>query len=221
MIRMVGHPVAKWGGTVLAVGALAVLVVPAAARAQDVRVSTSLGVYLPLGFGGALIVEPGFEKHQIQAGVLFGRMALRVHPRLSVEGELGYGRGMVAIRDSSRARVVSDIKSALWTTNVRALYWVIPNNERRLSMYVGSGVGLLGRSGEAFVDTPAKTRGALLALAGASTILGRRNHGPSIRFELEDHITWAQFNVGLPNQTRARTVHDIIWSVGLSFRVRR
>jgi hypothetical protein len=197
--------------------AIAIAIVPLTASAQAVRVSPALGIYLPIG--GALIVEPGFEKHQIQTGLLFGRVAVETRQLLSLEAEFGYGKGMVAIRDTARPRVVSDIRASLWTADVRGLLRLTDESTKLIVPYLGVGGGLVGRSGEAYADTPAKTRGAAVLLAGGTATTGRRGRGPRIRFEIADYLTWSQFNEGLPTQTRGRMVHDIIWSFGLSFRV--
>ncbi len=200
------------------------------ARAQAtfrpvVRFTPALGLYLP--FSGYIINEPqrgavpALSKRQIHTGIAYGRLALWPRPRLGLEATLAYGRGMVAVKDSTQPRVVADIGSTLWLANLTGMYRLVPDTRRRLSIFTGAGVGLVGRSGQAWEDTPARTKGTVVLLAGGSAALGYRNDGPAFRFQLEDHISWAQFNVGLPSQTRARLHHDLIWTLGATVNVWR
>lgn len=201
----------------IAVAVLAAAV-PGLTEAQvrrELRFSPGLGVYLPLG--GPMIDEPALRKTQIITGLAIGRLAFWMHPRFAVEGAVQYGKGQVAIRDSSAARVVSDIQANLWLASLRGLFRLTPDTHRKLSIYVGSGVGLVGRGGQAFIDTPAKPGGSIMFVAGGTGTLGKGKRGPAFRFELEDNVMRTQFSVGLPNQTRAQTHHDIIWSLGVSF----
>lgn len=207
-------------GIITAVSA-AILFGPQDSGAQEVRITPALGIYLPLGVGGKLIDERSLYKAQIQTGILFGRALVRAEPWLDLEAEAGWGRGMLVIRDSSRSRVVTDVPSTLWMLDLRGLLRLSPaaRASRRLSPYVGLGAGVVGRHGEAYSDTPARTRPSGVVLLGVDAALGRRGRGPAVRFELSDRFSRAQFNVGLPTETRARIVHDIVWSWGISFRV--
>ncbi|MSR07700.1 MAG: hypothetical protein EXR93_11635 [Gemmatimonadetes bacterium] len=202
----------------LIVAAVLVGTGPGVAQGQvrrEVRFSPGIGVYMPLG--GPMIDEPGLRKQQIITGLAIGRLVFWFHPRFGIEGAMQYGKGQVAVRDSTAARVVSDLRATLWLANLRALVRLTPDTHRRLSMYVGSGLGVVGRSGQAFLDTPATPDESVVFVAGGTAVLGKGKRGPAFRFELEDNVSRSQFNVGLPNQTRALTHHDIIWSLGLSF----
>jgi len=220
-----GRPFARWRYALLAAVGVGIATPGAVAQAQTpfkptVRFTPSLGLYLP--FSGYLIDEPqrgtvpALSKRQIQTGIAFGRMALWFRRRVAVEGSCGYGRGMVAIHDSTQARVVSDIGATLWLANVTGLYRVVPDTKRQLSLFTGAGVGVVGRSGQAWLDTPARTVASAVVLVGVSAALGRRDDGHAIRLQVEDNLTSAHFNVGLPSETRVRLHHDLIWSLGIS-----
>ena len=212
-MRHAGRPV-----LLIAIAVLTAVAAPGMARAQvrqELRFSTGLGVVIPLG--GPMIDEPGLRKTQIITALAINRLVFWVNPRFGFEGALQLGKGMVAIRDSSAARVVSDIQADLWLANMRALYRVTPDVDRKLSMYVGSGLGVVGRGGRAYADTPASTDASILFVAGGTAVLGKGKRGPAFRFELEDNVMRSQFNVGLANQTQPRIHHAIIWSLGVSF----
>ena len=182
---------------------------------QELRFSPGLGVYLPVG--GPMIDEPGLRKQQIITGLAINRLVFWFSRKFAVEGAVQLGKGQVAVRDSTAARVVSDIRANLWLANIRGLYRVTPDTQRRLSMYVGTGIGVVGRGGQAYIDTPATPDPSVLFVVGATAVLGKGKRGPAFRIELEDNVTRTQFNVGQANQTRPRTHHDIIWSLGVSF----
>jgi len=183
-------------------------------RSGLVRISPVVGLSLP--FGGPFINESWLHKQQVTSAILGGRIDVAMVPFLGLELGVGAGRGLVAVRDSSNQ--VRDIPATIYLSSAKAVLWVNPHIRDGIVMHVASGMGLIGRSGKAWRDTKPSSGAvpAWIVALGGDARLSRR--GPmEFRFELEDYITSAQFNVGLPTQTRALLHHDIVWSLGVSF----
>lgn len=182
-------------------------------KGVQVRISPSLGISLP--FGGPFVDEAFLEKNPVASAVLSGRIAVSAAPHFGLEASLAVGRGLVAVRDS--LKTVRDHPATVFLASTRGLFQFNPPGWEGLSLHVGPGVGLIGRGGRAWVDTrPRRVVPALVAAAGVTASLGKRSP-VRFRLELEDFISRAQFNVGLPTETRALLHHDLIWSLGLSF----
>ncbi|MBI4502550.1 MAG: hypothetical protein HY700_15495 [Gemmatimonadetes bacterium] len=181
-------------------------------RGVQVRLDPSLGASLP--FGGALIDEASLHKQQVTSAVFAGRLAVSPSRHFGFEGTIGFGRGLIAIRDSSNH--VRDVTATLVLSSLKTVFRFNPNS-RGVVMHVASGPGLISRGGKAWADTPPRgAQPAWVISAGGSARLTRRGK-VDFRFELEVFLSWAQFNVGLPTETRSLLHHDIIWSFGLSF----
>ena len=134
---------------------------------------------------------------------------------LGVEASAAVGRGLVAVRDSTNS--VRDIPATFVLSSVKGVLVVNPGVRDGIVLHVATGPAVIARSGRAWADTrPAGVAPALAIAAGGSAALGK--HTPwAFRFELEDVITRAQFNVGLATETRPLLHHDLIWSLGFSF----
>ena len=182
-------------------------------RSGVVRLSPVLALSLP--FGGPFINESYLHKQQVTSAILGARVEVAVKPFLGFEVGLGAGRGLVAVRDSTNR--VRDIPATVYLSSAKAVLWVNPHIKDGIVMHVASGLGFIGRTGRAWRDTrPSGIVPAWVVAFGGDARLSRR--GPlEFRFELEDYISTAQFNVGLPTQTRALLHHDIVWSLGISF----
>lgn len=191
---------------------------PSAVSAQapgglQVHLSPSLGVSLP--FGGPFIDEASLKKHPVAAAVFAARLAVTPTPHLGVQASLALGRGLVAVRDS--LNTVTDIPSTVVLSSLKGALHFNPHTRTGVSMHVSSGLGLIARSGRAWADTrPPSVVPAWVMSAGGSARLSRRG-SVYFRFELEDFISRARFNVGLPTETRALWHHDLIWSLGFMF----
>lgn len=178
----------------------------------QVRLNPSLGVSLP--FGGTFIDEAYLKKHSVTAAVLTARLGVTVVRHFGFEGSLAVGRGLVAVRDS--LNTVKDIPGTVLLGSLKGVLEFNPNTPD-VAMHVSSGVGLIGRSGRVWADTrpPSAVPAWVIAVAGTSK-LSRRSR-LAFRFELEDFISRARFNVGLPTETTAVWHHDLIWSLGFTF----
>jgi hypothetical protein len=182
-------------------------------RSGVVRLSPVLALSLP--FGGPYINESWLHKQQVTSAILGGKIDVALVPFLGLELGVGAGRGLVAVRDSTNR--VRDIPATLYLSSAKAVLWINPHIKDGVIMHVSSGVGLIGRTGKAWRDTrPSGAATAWVVALGGDARLSRR--GPmEFRFELEDYISTAQFNVGLPTETRPLLHHDIVWSLGVSF----
>lgn len=196
---------------------LASVLAPGSVHAQKrsgvVRLSPSLGLSLP--FGGPFINEMDLHKQQVTSAILSARLEYAFMPFLGVQVGLGAGRGLVAIRDSLNQ--VRDVPATMVLSHIKGTLWINPHIHDGVIMHVSTGLGLIGRSGKAWRDTkPGGIVPAWVVSLGGDARLSRR--GPvEFTFELEDYISTAQFNVGLPTETRPLLHHDIIWSLGISF----
>lgn len=190
---------------------------PGTAAAQQrsgvqVRLNPSLGVSLP--FGGTFIDEANLKKHSVTSAILAARLGVTVVPHLGFEGHVAVGRGLVAIRDSLNR--VSDHPATVLLGSLKGVLSFNPNTPD-VAIHVSSGVGLITRGGPAWADTrPQSVVPAWVIAIGGTSKITRR--GPlAFRFELEDFISSARFNVGLATETRPVLHHDLIWSLGFIF----
>jgi len=182
-------------------------------RAGVVKLTPAVSLSLP--FGGAFIDESALHKQQVTSALLALRLGYNITPALGLEAGLAAGRGLVAVRDSTNA--VHDIPANLFLSSFKGVLTVNPGVRNGITMHVASGVGLIARGGRAWQDTrPASVIPAWVIGFGGNARLSQR--GPvEFRFELEDYLSRAQFNIGLPTETRPLLHHDIVWSLGLSF----
>jgi hypothetical protein len=168
-----------------------------------------------LPFGGAFIDERSLHKQQVTSAILSARLDYTATMSLGVEWGVSAGRGLVAVRDSNNS--VHDIPGTILLSNLKGVLWLNPKIKNGIMVHVASGMGLIGRSGKVWQDTKPKgiSPAWVIGLGGNAKLTPK---GPvEFRFELEDYVSQAQFNVGLPTQTRALLHHDLVWSLGLSF----
>ena len=95
-------------------------------------------------------------------------------------------------------------------------------------MYVGAGAGVVSRGGSAWRYNSGVTVPAFVATIGTRTPLYglrvRRPYPPPrvvMRLELSDYVSRAQFDKGLPTETRPLTHHDVTVSVLFAFPINR
>jgi hypothetical protein len=196
------------------------LLAPSSIKAQirsgfQVRINPSLGVALP--FGGPLINEARLEKNKVMAALFSTRIMVSPGRRFGVEASVALSRGLVAVRDS--ADFVRDIPAMLVLTGIKGVMRINPGIRDGVGLHIGAGPGFISRSGRAWIDTrPKGPTMAWIISGGGSARLSPRS-SIVFRVELEDYISWAQFNVGLPTETRALLHHDLIWSLGLTITI--
>jgi hypothetical protein len=188
---------------------------PLPARAQ-IQVAPSLGVYVPIG--GDLIEEfdtdgrPRLKKRQIGGGVLTTRVTAWLNGSLGFEGSLAISPALVAIHDS--LMTVRDVRAILLLASARGVLRLTPERLSEWTVDVAGGVGAIRRSGKAWADTPASATVAFVLAVSARRRIGKPS-GIAFRFDLEDYMSWAQFNRGLATQTRSQLHHDLTWTIGL------
>ena len=71
------------------------------------------------------------------------------------------------------------------------------------------------RIGSAWSDTPTKPAFALVLGAGAMAPLTPRG-GTAFRIDLEDYLSFAQFELSDGTRSKAHPYHDLVWSIGLA-----
>ena len=140
-----------------------------------------------------------------------------------VAGTINLSPSDVALSDTAGTH---DYASLVVLASVRALYAFSPLHFRPLpgrreipwSFYVGAGLGMANRSGAVWNYSSGLTSPALLLNVGVRTAVGGRT---VLRFDVEDYISRAQFDKGLPSETAARMHHDLLFSMSIAFRVIR
>jgi hypothetical protein len=151
--------------------------------------------------------------------MLGARITAWVSGRLAAEGMLAFSPSPVAVSSNGRT---TDVAGAVLLASVRALVNVTslpdghPDDPTTWHLMLGAGAGLVHRGGPAWENTSGVTAPALVLTAAART---RITASLSWRVSLEDFISWAQFDRGLPSQTRARVHHDLVASLAVALRV--
>lgn len=196
----------------------AALVFLAAHATAQVQFSPSFGVYIPhgvplleeRGVGGS----EGLRKQAVGAPVFTTRAGMALSSLLGLEATLSYSPGLIAVHSSTGR--VDDISAGLVLASARTIFRLTPESATKFSIHAASGVGVVTRIGNAWSDTPASPAFALVLGAGAKAPLTNKGTGPSFRVDLEDYLSWAQFELEDGTQTKARPYHDLVWSIGLS-----
>ena len=119
-----------------------------------------------------------------------------------------------------------DHSSAVLLTSARVVYAFTPmlfkplpgKRELPWSFYVAAGLGIVNRSGAVWNYSSGLTAPVLLLNTGVRTAVGNR---AVLRFDLEDYLSRAQFDKGLATETAARTHHDFVLGLSVSYRVHR
>jgi hypothetical protein len=194
---------------------------PLPARAQ-VELAPVIGMYWPIGewtqqSDGGTGFAP--RRHQIPAAVLGARLAVSTSKRLAFEGTVAFSPSQVAV---STEGGISDIRAGVLLASARALFKVAtladgtPDDGMGWEVMLGAGAGLVHRGGSAWENTSGVTAPAVVLTAATRTHIA----GPvMLRLGVEDFVSWAQFDKGLPSQMRARLHHDVIGSLGVVIRL--
>jgi hypothetical protein len=141
-------------------------VVPVRARAQEFTFTPQIGLYVPtenlaeLTNGGA---------YRLDAGPSFGaRFGLRFGSRIAVDVSGNYVPTTLSLPEGSTD---SDKEAKLFTGAAQLVVFLLPNTSP-VAVYLNGGLGLVGRSGEAFTNASDKSDLAGVFGAGAAIRLG-------------------------------------------------
>jgi hypothetical protein len=204
---------------IVALASVAVMPSPSAVSAQ-LEISPSIGFYVP--HGANLLksrVQQGdrfsLRKKAVGGPVFTTRLSAWVTRHLGLEGTVAYSPALIAIHSTSGS--VSDVAQHLVLASARSVLRINPDSLRKsVNIHVASGVGIVSRTGAAWEDTPPVSPSVAFVLAaGGQTRLGRT---VLFRFELEDYVSWIDFQEG---QHSTRLYHDLIWSLGLGIPIGR
>jgi hypothetical protein len=196
----------------------ATLLAPSTGLTQTVDIGGHAGWYHPLA---SLIEGPPIEK-RLQAAVMVGVDAVVwTSGRLGFAGKVGYAYSRVAVIQPGS---VTDRSASVILASARVLFAVTPlaigagATARLWSVYVGAGPGLASRSGGVWSYASGRTSPALVLSVGVQSAVEAQY---TLRCDLEDYISRAQFNAGMPGATMARLHQDLTFSLSLSYRIRR
>ncbi len=188
------------------------LAVPRALMAQARwDVGPQVGIYVPLG-----ILFDGFDqsrgvvvtKKQITTLVFGASVAFAITERWGLEGNVGYSRGLVAVKGPTST---VDVAASVAIASARG-FLVISRPSPSLAVRLASGFALISRSGRAWSATRGTTDGAVVLAVGVRS--GSPESRTAISFELEDYISWAQFDDSMNRLHQA-----VILQLGLAFRI--
>ncbi|HUL03390.1 MAG TPA: hypothetical protein VLV16_09210 [Gemmatimonadales bacterium] len=210
-------------GCVIAVGLLA----PDSGAAQAVDIGLAAGVYFPIG----ALVQTGSESHpatffqqRLQiTPMLSGNAVVWTSDRFGIQGAVTYCPSTLAVQDSSG---ISDHHSSVVLASIRALYAFSPmpfkpppgKREAPWSFYVGLGAGVVSRSGNVWTYTSGLVAPAAVFDVGVRTPLGGRS---VLRINIENYLSVAQFDKGLPTETEARLHGDLAFNATFAYRLKR
>jgi len=205
----------------------ACLFAPATGLAQHVDIGFSAGFYVPVGAlvkSGSKSSPATFYEQRLQGTPTLGaNVTVWTSHHLGFAGTINFSPSDVALSDTAGTH---DYASLVMLASARGLYAFSPlhfkpppgRRDTPWSFYVGAGVGLVSRSGAVWNYSTGLTAPALLLDVGVRTAVGGR---AVLRFDIEDYISVAQFDKGLPTETEARTHNDLIFSLSVAYRVVR
>lgn len=200
---------------------------PATGLAQQTDVGLNIAFYVPFGS----LVESGvksspatFYQQRLQATpALGGNITVWTSDHIGFSASFSVSPADVAVTDTTGTH---DHSSTVVLAGARVIYAFTPllfkppagHREIPWSFYVGGGLGVVSRSGSVWTYSSGLTAPALLLDVGVRTAMGGRS---ILRFDVEDYISQAQFDKGLPTETESRIHHDFLFSITLSYRVKR
>lgn len=202
------------------------LLVPATALAQ-IDLGFSVGWYNPVGAlvqSGDKATPATYFQQRLQGTPTLGaNLIYWTSKRIGIAGSMHISPSDVAQTDTTGTH---DHSSTVVLASARVIYafspllFKPPPGRRDLpwSFYVGLGAGVASRSGAVWTYSSGLTSPALVFNAGTQTAVGSR---ALIRFDVEDYLSRAQFDKGLPTETEARTHNDLILSLSVAYRVHR
>jgi hypothetical protein len=202
------------GGFALA--AVTIVVGPASAAAQ-VELVPAIGFYNPIG-GWTQQEDDGTGypplRRQLGTAIFALRLSVPLSSRVAVQAGFGVTPSQVAV---STASGTVDINAGVYLGSARVQFTAAtftdgPKHDRvRWDFLLGLGAAVVHRAGTAWENTSGVTAPALVLEGGFAVGM--------FRLMLEDYVSWAQFNGGQPNQTRARMHHDLVGSFGFTLKL--
>jgi hypothetical protein len=193
------------------------MIFAASDAAAQFHLSPGFGVYVPHGV--PLLTENGasgtetLRKQAVGGPVFTTRAGFSLSRLAAVEASVSYSPALIAVHSASGH--VEDRSAGLVLLSARSLFRLTPESTTRFSIHAASGVGMVTRIGNAWSDTPTKPAFALVLGAGAMAPLTPRG-GTSFRIDLEDYLSFAQFELADGTRSKAHPYHDLVWSLGLS-----
>jgi hypothetical protein len=181
------------------------------------HLSPGFGVIIP--HGSPLINEAGNAsrsevRKQMVGGPVFSTRAGWALSRLAgLEASLSYSPALIAVH-SGNGRV-DDRTGGLVLASARGVILLTPQSSTKFSLHAASGLGMVYRTGSGWSDTPAKPAFAIVLSGGLRVPFSPRS-GLAFRADLEDYLSWAQFELQDGTRSRARPYHDLLWSLGLA-----
>jgi hypothetical protein len=197
-------------------GALASSFAAQGAAAQF-HLSPGFGVIIP--HGSPLLKEAenagrSAVRKQMVGGPVFSTRAGWSLSRLAaLEASVSYSPALIAVH-SANGRV-DDRSAGLMLVSARGVFLLTPESSTRFSLHAASGLGMVYRMGSGWTDTPASPAFAIVLSGGLRIPLSPRS-GLAFRADLEDYLSWAQFELPDGTQSRARPYHDLLWSLGIA-----
>jgi hypothetical protein len=182
-------------------------------------INPNVGLYVPHGallFEAPSHLSPLESKKPVGGPVFTTRVAAWLTPHLGLEGTIAYSPAYIAVK--SHDGDVEDLRQTLVLSSIRSVYRFPGDRIRRLGFQVGSGLGIVTRSGKAWANTPTDPALAFVLSAGVRAQLSPKKP-LAFRMELEDYISWAQFKLDSGAYTQGRAYHDLVYSLGLVFPV--
>ena len=197
--------------------ALATTAVPISPAQAQVEVIPALGYYNAVG-GWTQQEDDGSGypplRRQLGTALVAARLSVPIASRVSLQATFAVTPSQVAL---STASGTVDINAGVFLARAGALFKVLtlmdgPEHRReQWDMLLGAGVGVVHRAGTAWQDTRGVTAPTIVLEGGFAV--------GTFRLMLEDYISWAQFDGGLPSQTRARIHHDLVGTLGFTLRL--
>lgn len=182
----------------------------------QIEITPHVGLYVPLGtlVDEASLTSATLVKRQVGTVMVGTRVYAGLAERVGLRGTIAYAPTQVAVTTVSSTE---DIGAGIVLASLRGTYFLTPRTSR-LSLHIGSGIGVVDRHGR-----PWRGIGGTTDLALASSIGGQGGvEGSSIRitFELEHYLTRAQFDgAEHPQKTTSSLHHDLLLSLGIAIAV--
>lgn len=197
--------------------ALAITAAPISPALAQVEVIPALGYYNAVG-GWTQQEDDGSGypplRRQLGTALVAARLSVPIASRVSLQATFAVTPSQVAV---STASGTVDINAGVFLARAGALFKVLtlmdgPEHRReQWDLLLGAGVGVVHRAGTAWQDTRGVTAPTIVLEGGFAV--------GTFRLMLEDYISWAQFDGGLPSQTRARIHHDLVGTLGFALRL--
>ena len=218
------------GFAVVAVlGAVARLWAPGMGHAQTLDIGGHVGLYAPVGpliDGGSSADGTSLpQKRLLMAGLVGADAVVWAATRFGFIASVAYAPSSVALTNSSGT---TDHVGSVILASARVVFAftrltvgpdvVTGRRNTPWSFYVGTGAGLASRGGAVWAYSTGRASPAVVLNVGARTPLGPRS---LMRLELEDYVSRARFDKGLPGETPARWHHDVVVALSFAFRAVR